>query len=143
MSQSDLFGTRPVVANHLNIPKPPEGEPTLLTWDEVTTAFHEFGHALHGLLSDVKYPRFAGTNVPRDFVEYPSQVNEMWMVDPAVLANYAKHYKTGALPPGCSHGAAAEVHPLLRHDESWPGAARRAGTILSRRIVPAGASRWR
>ena len=97
--QSGLLGTHPVVANHLNIPKPPAGEPTLLTIDEVKTAFHEFGHALHGLLSDVKYPRFSGTSVPRDFVEYPSQVNEMWMVDPTILANYARHYKTGALMP--------------------------------------------
>jgi peptidyl-dipeptidase Dcp len=99
VSQSGLMGTHPVVANHLNIPKPPAGEPTLLTVDEVKTAFHEFGHALHGLLSDVKYPRFSGTNVPRDFVEYPSQVNEMWMVVPEVLANYAKHYKTGEAMP--------------------------------------------
>jgi len=97
--QSALLGQMPVVANHLNIPKPPAGEPTLLTIDEVKTAFHEFGHALHGLLSDVKYPRFSGTSVPRDFVEYPSQVNEMWMVDPTILANYARHHKTGAPMP--------------------------------------------
>ncbi|MDB5935137.1 MAG: dipeptidyl carboxypeptidase [Massilia sp.] len=99
VSQSDLMGTHSVVANHLNIPKPPAGEPTLLTYDEVKTAFHEFGHALHGMFSNVKYPRFSGTNVPRDFVEYPSQVNEMWAVWPEVLANYAKHYKTGAPMP--------------------------------------------
>lgn len=98
-SQSQLLGTKTVVANHLNIPKPPKGEPTLLTADEVKTAFHEFGHALHGLLSDVKYPRFSGTSVPRDFVEYPSQVNEMWMFEPTVLANYARHYKTGEAMP--------------------------------------------
>jgi peptidyl-dipeptidase Dcp len=95
VQQSELFGTKPVVANHLNIPKPPEGEPTLLTHDEVRTAFHEFGHALHGMFSNVKYPRFSGTSVPRDFVEYPSQVNEMWATWPEVLKNYAKHYKTG------------------------------------------------
>jgi peptidyl-dipeptidase Dcp len=99
ISQSSLLGTRSVVANHLNIPKPPAGEPTLLTYDEVKTAFHEFGHALHGMFSNVKYPRFSGTSVPRDFVEYPSQVNEMWAVWPEVLANYAKHYKTGAPMP--------------------------------------------
>ena len=99
VSQSKLLGTRSVVANHLNIPKPPAGQPTLLTYDEVKTAFHEFGHALHGMFSDVKYPRLAGTNVPRDFVEYPSQVNEMWAVWPEVLANYAKHYQTGAPMP--------------------------------------------
>jgi peptidyl-dipeptidase Dcp len=97
--QNDLFGTKPVVANHLNIPKPPPGEPTLLTQDEVRTAFHEFGHALHGMFSNVKYPRFSGTSVPRDFVEYPSQVNEMWATWPEVLGNYAKHYKTGEPMP--------------------------------------------
>ncbi len=95
VQQSELFGTKPVVANHLNIPKPPPGQPTLLTYDEVRTAFHEFGHALHGMFSNVKYPRFSGTSVPRDFVEYPSQVNEMWAIWPEVLKNYAKHYKTG------------------------------------------------
>jgi peptidyl-dipeptidase Dcp len=95
VQQSDLFATKPVVANHLNIPKPPPGEPTLLTHDEVRTAFHELGHALHGMFSKVKYPRFSGTSVPRDFVEYPSQVNEMWATWPEVLKNYAKHYKTG------------------------------------------------
>ena len=95
VSQSKLRGTQPVVANHLNIPKPTEGQPTLLTWDEVTTAFHEFGHALHGMFSDVTYPYFSGTSVPRDFVEFPSQVNEMWADWPSILANYAKHHKTG------------------------------------------------
>ena len=97
--QSKLMGDQPVVANHLNVPKPPAGEPTLLTWDEVTTMFHEFGHALHGLFSDVNYPSFAGTSVPRDFVEYPSQVNEMWADWPDVLANYAKHHETGEAMP--------------------------------------------
>ena len=99
VQQSDLFSTRPVVANHLNIPKPPAGEPTLLTHDQVRTAFPEFGHALHGMFSAVKYPRFSGTSVPRDFVEYPSQVNEMWANWPEVLKNYAKHYKTGEPMP--------------------------------------------
>ncbi|HZH44313.1 MAG TPA: M3 family metallopeptidase [Lysobacter sp.] len=97
--QAGLLGTKPVVANHLNIPKPPEGQPTLMTWDEVTTMFHEFGHALHGMFSDVKYPYFSGTSVPRDFVEYPSQVHEMWADWPEVLANYAKHHKTGEPMP--------------------------------------------
>ncbi|WP_213602554.1 M3 family metallopeptidase [Pseudoxanthomonas japonensis] len=99
VSQSGLTGDQPVVANHLNVPKPPAGEPTLMTWDEVTTTFHEFGHALHGMFSDVKYPYFSGTSVPRDFVEYPSQVNEMWADWPSILANYAKHYQTGAPLP--------------------------------------------
>lgn len=99
VEQSGLFATKPVVANHLNIPKPPPGEPTLLTHEEVRTAFHEFGHALHGMFSNVKYPRFSGTSVPRDFVEYPSQVNEMWATWPEVLKNFAKHYKTGEPMP--------------------------------------------
>lgn len=99
IAQSHLLGNRPVVGNHLNITKPPEGEPTLLTFDEVTTAFHEFGHALHGMFSDVRYPSFAGTSVPRDFVEYPSQVNEMWAVWPEVLENYAVHFETGEAMP--------------------------------------------
>ncbi|QCP14808.1 M3 family metallopeptidase [Pseudoduganella umbonata] len=99
VSQSSLLGEKPVVGNHQSIPKPPAGEPTLLTFDEVTTMFHEFGHALHGMFSNVKYPRFSGTSVPRDFVEYPSQVNEMWAVWPEVLANYAKHHQTGAPMP--------------------------------------------
>jgi peptidyl-dipeptidase Dcp len=84
-----------IVVNNLNVPKPAAGEPTLLTFDETSTFFHEFGHALHGLFAQVTYPKLAGTNVFRDFVEFPSQVNEMWMLWPEVLANYAKHYQTG------------------------------------------------
>ncbi|MYD71408.1 MAG: M3 family metallopeptidase [Acidobacteria bacterium] len=99
VSQTHLLGTLPVVGNHLNIPKPPDGEATLLTFDEVVTAFHEFGHALHGFFSDVEYPYFSGTSVPRDFVEYPSQVNEMWATWPEVLQNYAIHYETGEPMP--------------------------------------------
>jgi peptidyl-dipeptidase Dcp len=99
VTQSALLGNHPVVANHLNIPEPPPGQPTLLTYDEVRTAFHEFGHALHGMFSNVKYPTFGGANTPRDFVEYPSQVNEMWATWPEVLANYAKHYQTGEPMP--------------------------------------------
>lgn len=97
---SGMLGGAPVVGNHLNVPKPPEGEPTLLTWDEVVTMFHEFGHAVHGLLTDVYYPSFSGTSVPRDFVEYPSQVYEMWADWPEVLQNYAIHYETGEPIPG-------------------------------------------
>jgi peptidyl-dipeptidase Dcp len=99
VSQSKLMGTKPVVGNHLNIPKPSAGQPTLMTFDEVTTLFHEFGHAVHGLFSNVTYPRFSGTSVPRDFVEYPSQVHEMWATWPSVLENYAKHYQTGKPMP--------------------------------------------
>lgn len=99
VDQSALFGYKPVVANHLNITKPADGQPVLLTSDEVQTTFHEFGHALHGLFSNVRYPLFSGTSVPRDFVEYPSQANEMWATWPQVLANYAKHYQTGEPMP--------------------------------------------
>ena len=99
VDQSALTGYKPVVANHQNITKPEGNAPALLTWDEVTTMFHEFGHALHGMFSNVSYPTFSGTNVPRDFVEFPSQVNEMWADWPEILANYAKHYQTGAPMP--------------------------------------------
>ncbi|TFD55156.1 M3 family peptidase [Cryobacterium frigoriphilum] len=99
-SQSTLLGSPTVVCNNLNVAKPAAGEATLLTFDQVTTLFHEFGHALHGLFAQVTYPKFAGTNVYRDFVEFPSQVNEMWMLWPEVLTNFARHYETGeALPP--------------------------------------------
>jgi peptidyl-dipeptidase Dcp len=93
--QSQLRGTAPVVVNNLNVPKPAPGKPTLLTLDEVTTLFHEFGHALHGLFATVTYPHFAGTNVFRDFVEFPSQVNEMWIYWPEILSSYARHIDTG------------------------------------------------
>ncbi len=98
--QSRLLGHKPVVVNHLNVAKPPAGEPVLLTWSEVHTLFHEFGHALHGLFSDVRYPLLSGTQVPRDFVEFPSQVNEVWADWPEVLAHYARHHVTGEpMPP--------------------------------------------
>jgi peptidyl-dipeptidase Dcp len=99
VSQSHLLGEKAVVANHLNIPEPSEGDPTLLTFDEVTTMFHEFGHALHAMFSDVTYPRFSGTSVPRDFVEFPSQVNEMWATWPEVVESYAVHHQTGERMP--------------------------------------------
>jgi peptidyl-dipeptidase Dcp len=95
ISQNELLGHPTVVVNNLNVPKPGPGEPTLLTYDEVNTLFHEFGHALHGLFAEVVYPKFSGTNVFRDFVEFPSQVNEMWMLWPEVLENYAVHHETG------------------------------------------------
>lgn len=94
VSQSHLRGTLPVVVNNLNVPKPAAGEPTLLTLDEVTTLFHEFGHALHGLFATVTFPHFAGTAVFRDFVEFPSQVNEMWILWPEILTGYARHVDT-------------------------------------------------
>ncbi|TFD13745.1 M3 family metallopeptidase [Cryobacterium sp. TMT4-10] len=99
VSQSALLDSSAVVCNNLNVPRPAAGEPTLLSFDEVTTLFHEFGHALHGLFARVTYPKFAGTNVYRDFVEFPSQVNEMWMLWPEVLAHYAVHHETGEAMP--------------------------------------------
>lgn len=99
VDQSFLLDKKPVITNNLNLTKPAAGEPTLLTWDEVRTTFHEFGHATHGWFSKVKYPRFSGTSVPRDYVELPSQVYEMWMAWPEVMASYAKHYQTGAVMP--------------------------------------------
>ena len=98
VSQSGLLGEKPVAANHLNIPKPSAGQPTLLTFDEVTTLFHEFGHALHGLFNKAKYPLLAGS-APRDWVEFPSQFNEMWARDPRVLAHFARHHQTGEPMP--------------------------------------------
>ena len=98
VDQSFLLDERPVVVNNLNVTKPVSG-PTLLTFDEVETAFHEFGHALHGLLSAVRYPRVEGTSVPRDFVEFPSQVNEMWVTWPEILSHYARHHETGEPVP--------------------------------------------
>ena len=99
ISQSSLLEDPVIVTNNLNVPKPAAGSPTLLSYDEVNTLFHEFGHALHGLFARVTYPKFAGTNVYRDFVEFPSQVNEMWMLWPEILENYAVHYETGEKMP--------------------------------------------
>ncbi len=99
VDQNFLFDQLPIIVNNLNIPKPPAGQPTLLTFDEITTLFHEFGHALHGLLSKVTYIRTSGTNVERDFVEFPSQVNEMWILWPEVVENYARHHETGEKLP--------------------------------------------
>lgn len=99
VDQSGLIGTKPVIFNVANFTKPAPGQPALLTFDDVTTMFHEFGHALHGMFSNVQYPTLSGTNVPRDFVEFPSQFNEHWALDPKVFANYAKNYQTGELMP--------------------------------------------
>jgi peptidyl-dipeptidase Dcp len=100
LEQSRLLGLKAVVSNNLNIAKPAPGQPVLLSFDEVTTLFHEFGHALHGLLSDVEYPSLSGTETPPDFVEYPSQYNEMWARDPRVVGHFAHHYQSGApIPP--------------------------------------------
>jgi peptidyl-dipeptidase Dcp len=99
VDQSQLRGQLPVIVNNLNITKPPAGEPVLLDFDDVKGLFHEMGHALHGLLSNVRYRSLSGTLTPNDFVEYPSQFNEMWQREPAVLAHYARHYQTGAPIP--------------------------------------------
>ena len=95
VDQSELLNQKPVALNVMNIPKPVEGQPALMTFDEVTTMFHEVGHGVHGLFSKVKYPSLAGTAVPRDFVEFPSQFEEDWAKHPEILANYAKHHQTG------------------------------------------------
>jgi peptidyl-dipeptidase Dcp len=108
--QSRLLERKPVVINTLNIPKPPPGRPTLLTFDEVTTLFHEFGHAVHGMLSNVRYPMLSGTSVPRDFVEFPSQYNEMWAREPVVLAHFARHYETGEPMPQSLLGKVLAAH---------------------------------
>lgn len=99
VDQNHLLGQRAVVANNSNLVKPPAGQPTLMTWDDVITLFHEFGHALHGLLSDTRYRSQSGTETPQDFVEYPSQVNEMWALDEQILRRYAVHHETGEPMP--------------------------------------------
>jgi len=99
VDQSKLLNEKPVIVNVLNIPKPAAGEPALISFDNVTTMFHEMGHALHGMFSDVTYPSVSGTATPRDFVEFPSTFEEDWAIQPEVLSNYAKHYKTGEQIP--------------------------------------------
>jgi len=99
VAQSKLLGTKPVIFNVTNFSKPAAGQPALLSFDDVTTMFHEFGHALHGMLADSQYPTLSGTNTARDFVEFPSQFNEHWATDPKVFANYAKNYKSGEPMP--------------------------------------------
>ena len=99
VDQSTLLGQQPVITQNCNYVKPAAGQPCLLSWDDVTTLFHEFGHALHGMLSAQKYPKFAGTNTSTDFVEFPSQVNENFALVPSVFNNFAKHYKTGEVMP--------------------------------------------
>ena len=107
---SKMMGTRPVVYNVANFAKPAAGEPALISYDDVRTMFHEFGHALHAMFSTVEYPGLAGT--PRDFVEFPSQFNEHWRDDPAVFAHFARHYKTGAPMP-------ADLVAKLRASETF------------------------
>lgn len=99
VTQSKLYNKKPVIFNVMNIPKPADSQPALLTYDEVETMFHEFGHALHGFFADQQYPSLSGTAVSRDFVEFPSQFNENWALYPEILKNYAIHYKTGEQLP--------------------------------------------
>jgi peptidyl-dipeptidase Dcp len=99
VDQSRLLGTLPVVFNVANLPKPAPGEPALISFTDVTTMFHEFGHALHGMFANTMYPSLSGAAVPRDFVEFPSQFNEHWALYPAVFTHYARHYKTGVPMP--------------------------------------------
>jgi peptidyl-dipeptidase Dcp len=116
VDQSGLRGTHPVVFNVCNFTKPAPGQPALISFSDVTTMFHEFGHALHGLLSNVKYPTLAGTATPRDFVEFPSQFNEHWASEPTVFANYAKHYQTGAPIPA---ELAKKIDKSSKHDQGF------------------------
>lgn len=99
VGQSHLLGTKPVIFNVANFAKPPAGQPALLSWDDVTTLFHEFGHALHGLFANQMYPSLSGTATARDFVEFPSQFNEHWALDAKVFARFARHHQTGAAMP--------------------------------------------
>lgn len=112
---SALTGKKPVVSNNMNLEKPDQGKPTLLTWDEANTVFHEFGHALHGLLTKTKYPTISGTSVPRDFVEFPSQVNEMWLGNRQVLEHMLRHYETGEKAPR------SLIDKILTHDVEGEG----------------------
>ncbi len=109
VDQSMVLSTQPIVVNVANLTKPDDGAPCLLTMDQLTTLFHEFGHALHGLLSAVDYPSQSGTSVPRDFVEFPSQVNEMWALHPDVLSQYARHHATGEPIPAALADAARDA----------------------------------
>src|SRR5580698_7318612 len=99
VGQSKLLGTRPVIYNVGNLPKPAPGQPALISFDDVITMFHEFGHGLHGMFADTEYPSISGTATARDFVEFPSQFNEHWATYPAIFDHYARHYKTGAVMP--------------------------------------------
>ncbi|WP_225849447.1 M3 family metallopeptidase [Streptomyces sp. HPF1205] len=138
VGQSGLLGKRPVVVNNHNITKPPPGEPALLTFSQVDTLFHEFGHALHGLFSDVRYPFFQGTSVPSDFVEYPSQVNEMWSLWPQILGRYATHVETGEPMP---EETVARMKEAARFGQGFATVEYLAATLLdwAWHTLPAGA----
>jgi peptidyl-dipeptidase Dcp len=116
VSQSKLLGTLPVIYNVANFAKPAAGEPALISFDDVTTMFHEFGHGLHGIFANTEYPTLSGPNVPRDFVEFPSQFNEHWASYPTVFAHYAKHYRTGAAMPA---ELAAKIQKAAKFNEGY------------------------
>jgi peptidyl-dipeptidase Dcp len=116
VGQSKLLGTLPVVYNVANFSKPAPGQPALISFTDVTTMFHEFGHALHGMFSDAEYPTLSGTHVPRDFVEFPSQFNEHWALYPAVFDHYAKNYKTGEPMPA---ELAAKIKKAARFNQGY------------------------
>ena len=116
VAQSHLLGTKPVVFNVQNSTKPAAGQPGLISFDDAKTMFHEFGHALHGLLSNQTYPTLSGTNTARDFVELPSQFNENWMTEPKVFANYARHYQTGAAMPAA---LVAKIQRAARFNQGY------------------------
>jgi len=113
---SKLLGTLPVVYNVANFTKPVAGEPALISFTDVTTMFHEFGHALHGIFSDTEYPSLSGADVPRDFVEFPSQFNEHWASYPSIFSHYAKHYKTGAPMPA---ELAAKIQKAAKFNQGY------------------------
>ena len=157
VNQSYLRGTQPVVFNVENFTKPAPGQPALISFDDVTTMFHEFGHALHGMFAAQTYPTLSGTNVARDFVEFPSQFNENWALDPKVLPHYAVHYQTGQPLPqalvdkikaartfnqGYENGEVLEAARLDLDWHSLPGDARRCRTSTSSKPTrsPAAAS---
>jgi peptidyl-dipeptidase Dcp len=116
VDQSKLLGRLPVIYNVANFSKPAAREPALISFTDVTTMFHEFGHALHGMFADAEYPMLSGTNVPRDFVEFPSQFNEHWATYPAVFNHYAKHYKTGAAMP---EELAAKIRKAAKFNQGY------------------------
>ena len=137
--QSKLMGREPVIVNVCNYAKPAEGQPALISFSDVTTLFHEFGHALHGMFSEARYPSLAGTSVPRDFVEFPSQFNEHWATEPTVFANYARHWQTGAAMPA---DLATKLKNAAKFNEGYDLAELVAAAQLDMQwhTLPAGAS---
>ena len=138
VDQSKLLGTKPVIYNVANFTKPAPGQPALISFDDVTTMFHEFGHALHGLFANQNYPTLSGTNVARDFVEFPSQFNEHWALYPEVLKHYAVNYKTGAADPAGAGGQDQEVADTGARAMRWANCWRPPSSTCSGMTLPAG-----